>query len=108
MHFGNIAHLLKPCQNRVMATEPGVCVTPLLLLLRQLETDDRRRAFAQDAGTSVNYLYQLAGCKRRSCSALKAKQIADASKLAAKRWATPVISMEEIATMCPIPARTPA
>ena len=78
-------------------------ITPLLQLLRQLGTEPQRGAFAHEAGTSVNYLYQLAGCKRGSCSALKAKRIADASVLMHEKYGTDVLTMEQIATMCPLP-----
>lgn len=78
-------------------------ITPLLRLLRQLGTEPKRGEFAREAGTSVNYLYQLAGCKRASCSALKAKRIADASVLMHEKYGSDVITMEQIATMCPLP-----
>ncbi len=76
--------------------------TPLLALLRAYETVQRREEFAQLAGTSRIYLYQIAGCYRGrvSCSADLAKRIADASVVMAERYGTPAITMETIATMC--------
>lgn len=74
--------------------------TPLLQVLRELEAGGRREEFAKLAGTSTNYLYQLATCKRKSCRATLAKQIADASVEMSLRYGTPVLSLETVATMC--------
>lgn len=78
-------------------------VTPLLTILRQLETADRRAEFALLAGTDANYLYQLGSCQRRSCRAPLAKAIADASLLMSQKYGCNTISMDELATMCPVP-----
>ena len=80
------------------------CETPLLEVLRQLGSDERRTEFADAAGTSVNYLYQLAGCNRRACSARLAKRIADASCEMTLRYGSDELTMEQIATMCPVRA----
>jgi hypothetical protein len=73
--------------------------TPLLALLRQLD-ERQRREFAARAGTSVSYLYHLAGCDRQ-CRVGLAKSIAEASTWMSGRVAgLPVLTMEEIATMC--------
>lgn len=79
--------------------------TPLLSILRQLATDTRRAEFAALAGTSVAYLYQLAGCKRSACRARLAKGIADASVAMNARYGSDTISMEVLASMCPLPER---
>ena len=54
--------------------------TPLLQILRDM-SPDQRDEFALMAGTTVSYLYQLAGCNRKSCRATLTKGIADASVL---------------------------
>ena len=74
--------------------------TPLLAVLRQLETDDKRDEFATLAGTSRLYLYQLSICSRRSCRADLAKRIADASVVMAKKYGTQVLTLEIICSMC--------
>ena len=74
--------------------------TPLLAVLRQLETDDKRDEFAALAGTSRLYLYQLSICSRRSCRADLAKRIADASEVMHERYGTQVLTLEGLSTMC--------
>jgi len=76
--------------------------TPLLHILRSM-TADQRSEFAMLAGTTVSYTYQLAGCNRKSCRAGLTKGLADASMMMAAKYGTPVISMEQIATMCLLP-----
>lgn len=77
--------------------------TPLLALLRML-TPEERWQLAFDAGTTVSYLYSLAGCTRKQCRADKAVKIEEATRLMrkAKRGKTPIITVTELATMCPI------
>lgn len=79
--------------------------TPLLAILRQLATDERRNEFAALAGTSTAYLYQLAGCKRGACRTRLAKGIADASVKMHERYGSDLITMEHLAVMCPLPAK---
>ena len=74
--------------------------TPLLAVLRQLETDDKRDEFAALAGTSRLYLYQLSICSRRSCRADLAKRIADASVVMGAKYGTQVLTLEVICSMC--------
>lgn len=74
--------------------------TPLLALLRDLETDAKRNEFAGLAGTKVAYLYQLAGCNRKSCRADLAQKIADASVKIAAKYGTAPITVQTLATMC--------
>ena len=74
--------------------------TPLLHVLRQLGTDDKRNEFAALAGTSRLYLYQLSICSRKSCRADLAKRIADASVVMAEKYGTQVLTLEVISTMC--------
>lgn len=74
--------------------------TPLLQVLRQLETKERRDEFAALAGTSRLYLYQLSICSRKSCRADLAKRIADASVVMAEKYGTQVLTLEGISTMC--------
>lgn len=74
--------------------------TPLLAVLRALESDAKRDEFAGLAGTSRLYLYQLSICNRRSCRADLAKRIADASVQMNMLYGTPVLTIEVISTMC--------
>jgi hypothetical protein len=77
--------------------------TPLLALLRELESDERREEFAALAGTSVSYAYQLATCSRGACRSRLAKGLADASVAMHKRYGTSVVTMEQLASMCEAP-----
>lgn len=74
--------------------------TPLLAVLRQLGTDDKRDEFAGLAGTSRLYLYQLSICSRRSCRADLAKRIADASVVMNSKYGTQVLTLEVVGSMC--------
>ena len=92
---------------RIMRTSPTTPggrknppATPLLALLRELETAKRRQEFATLAGTSVNYLYQLGTCKRCSCRVGLAQKIAAASLRLNKKYDTAVLNTENVMTMC--------
>lgn len=76
--------------------------TPLLALMRVL-TDEQRKTLALDAGTSVSYLYSLGSCQRGACSSTLALQIEKASEKMCARTGgeTPIITMRDLATMCP-------
>ena len=76
------------------------CRTPLLAVLRQLGNDERRGEFANLAQTKTNYLYQLASCKRASCSAKKAVAIASASVAMHDKYGSNALTVADIATMC--------
>lgn len=71
-------------------------------LLRACDGDPERQAFADLAGTTVNYLYALAGCHRGQPRAHLAVSIEDASRVFHMRTAgrIPVVTVREIATMC--------
>lgn len=88
------------CDTAAMTTSD--CRTPLLAVLRQLGNDARRQEFAEQAGTTTNYLYQLGSCQRGSCRANLAKAIADASVHMAKKYGTEALTIDTIATMCSI------
>ena len=77
--------------------------TPLLALLRSLN-DEQRKKLAKDAGTSVSYLYSLASCQRGACRSTLAMQIAKASERMCEYTGgvSPIVSMEELATMCAV------
>lgn len=77
--------------------------TPLLAILRALETDAKRDEFAKLAGTSRLYLYQLAGCHNRSCRSSLALAIASASVVMDKKHGCGTVTMEQLACMCPTP-----
>lgn len=74
--------------------------TPLLAILRHLDTDERREEFASLSGTKVSYLYQLGTCARRSCRSALALKIAEASKVMAAKYGSQPIDMQTLATMC--------
>lgn len=78
--------------------------TPLLAILRALETDERRNEFAALSGTSRLYLYQLAGCHNRSCRSALALSIAKASEVMHKKYGCGTIDMQTLASMCPVKA----
>ena len=73
--------------------------TPLLAVLRAL-TPEQRAEFAAEADTQVSYLYALSICARRSPRALLAKSIADASVVMCRRYGSPVVTLDDLATMC--------
>ena len=77
--------------------------TPLLALMRKL-TPEQRVQLADDAGTSVSYLYSLGSCQRDACGAGLALQIEKASEKMCERTGgeTPIVTMRELATMCPV------
>lgn len=79
--------------------------TPLMALLRELATEPRRAEMAKIAGTTVGYLYQLAGCYpgRCACRSDLALRIAQASTQMRTKYGTTAITMETLATMCPKP-----
>lgn len=93
-----MAVIIRPMRKR--STPP---TTPLLAILRELDTDERRNEFARLAGTSVAYLYQLAGCNRTACRARLAKSIADASVQMDAKYNCGAVTMDTLATMCPLP-----
>lgn len=82
--------------------------SPLMALLRACTDDAERTLFAAQAGTTVNYLYALAGCHRGQPRAALAVGIEDASRLFNTRTAgrIPIVTVREIATMCAIAGLT--
>jgi len=76
--------------------------TPLLELLRNLGTNERREEFAMLAGTSRMYLYQLAGCYTRACRTDLALPITKASIVLNEKYQCGYIDMNTLATMCPV------
>lgn len=83
---------------RAMSTQH---VTPLLEVLRACSVPEQQE-IARLAGTTRNYLYQVATCHRKSVRASTAIAISDAvTKLHVRSLGRiPKISVEEIATMC--------
>lgn len=77
--------------------------TPLLALMRAL-TPDQRAQLAEESGTSVSYLYSLGSCQRDTCGSGLALQIEKASERMCVRTGglTPIVTMKELATMCPV------
>lgn len=77
--------------------------TPLAELLRACD-QQQRTTLATRSGTSVNYLYSLAGCHRERVSAALALAIEDASRdlHASNGGATPIVTIRELASMCAI------
>ena len=74
--------------------------TPLLKVLRSMSVPEQHQ-LAEQAGTSRNYLYQLAGCTRVPGVALATRIVqAVAEWNKATKGRVPAISMAEIASMC--------
>lgn len=82
-----------------MSTEPPI--TPLLEVLRTCSVPEQEE-IARLAGTTRNYLYQVATCHRASVRASTAVAISTAvTKMHVKTLGrVPKISFEEIASMC--------
>lgn len=81
--------------------------TPLLALLRECSPDERQQ-LATLAGTTVNYLYSLAGCHRAMPNAKLALDIEDASRKLHESTScrTPIVTVRELATMCSLQGLT--
>ncbi len=79
-------------------------ITPLLSALRKMTVEEQHQ-MATLAGTKRNYLYQLATCSRNSPKIKLAKAIADASVVLHVQTLgrTPKLTMEQLASMCPLP-----
>jgi len=79
-------------------------VTPLLGALRACSVDEQYE-FARLAGTTRNYLYQLATCHRRRPNVGLAAAICEASQVLSLRTdgRVPVLTTGDIATMCSMP-----
>lgn len=77
--------------------------TPLLTLLRAC-TDEEQARLADLAGTTVNYLYSLAGCHRGQPKLKLGLEIAKASRVLHEesKGRTPIVTAEELATMCEV------
>lgn len=85
-----------------MAKTPDkVGSTPLANILR-LSTDEQRTFLAETAGTTVNYLYSLAGCHREKLSAKLAFAIEDASRQLSDKTGgdIPPVSARQLTSMC--------
>lgn len=96
---------ISPQKEPPMARTPNTekPITPLGMLLRECSREEREK-LASMAGTTVNYLYNLAGCHRAALSAQKAIGIEDASRLLHKesRGRTRIVTARELATMCAV------
>ena len=90
-----IDRAFRNCETRGMST-------PLSELLRLATPPERERLARLAGGTTVNYLYQLAGCHRPRPSAEFAVQLADATVLLNRetKGRLPIITVRELATMC--------
>lgn len=88
-----------------MARRPDTekAATPLAALLRECDAEQRER-LASLAGTTVNYLYNLAGCHRTDPSSSLAVGIEDASRTLHResRGRTRIVTVRELATMCSV------
>lgn len=75
-------------------------VTCLLALLRECEQDEREW-LAEQSGTTVNYLYILAGGGRQSPKAALAAALEDASRALSKKTKgrTRIVTMRDLAVM---------
>lgn len=77
--------------------------TPLLEFLRAC-TPEQRANVARWCDTHESYLYAIATCKRSKIGVQLALSIADATRVmyAETDGATPVVTVEQIASMCPV------
>lgn len=77
------------------------CVTPLTTYLRDA-TPEEREETARLAGTSVNYLYALAGCHRKNPAVHLAIGIENATRQMSIRTEgrLPIVEASVLATMC--------
>jgi DNA-binding transcriptional regulator YdaS (Cro superfamily) len=73
--------------------------TPLAVWLREAQPEERER-MARLAGTSINYLHQIAACRREPKVRL-ALSIAQATSEMKRRGLAP-IKVEQLATMCAV------
>lgn len=80
-----------------------VVETDLRKLLRAC-TDEQRERIAREAGTSVGYLYGIAGCHRQKIGVSLAIGIEDASVALNKESGgeIPVVTVRQLANMCAI------
>ena len=78
--------------------------TPLLEVLRRCTLDEQNE-IARMAGTKRNYLFQLGSCQRKQTTLRKGLRIvqAVATMHARSCGRIPKITLEELATMCPLP-----
>ena len=78
-------------------------MTILLDFLQAASSDERERC-ALLAGTTVNYLYQLAGCNRQQAGSDLALRIEDATTTMNIETSgrLPAISVRELAAMCAV------
>lgn len=78
----------------------SIC-TPLTELLRAC-TEEQRDEIAYKAGTTVNYLYSLAGCHRQKIGVALALAIEDASRDLNERTDgnTPIVTARDLSSMC--------
>lgn len=77
------------------------CVTPLTHYLRAATAEEKEETAAL-AGTSVGYLYALAGCHRKNPAVHLAIGIEHATREMSQRTEgrLPVVTAQELATMC--------
>lgn len=80
-------------------------MTPLAIYLRAASKAERERTAAL-AGTSVGYLYQLAGCHRCNPATQLALGIASATRAVAaeSEGRLKEVTVEQLATMCAVSA----
>jgi len=78
----------------------SIC-TPLTEMLREC-TAEQREEVARRAGTTVNYLYSIAGCHRQKINVALALAIEDASKELHERTDgnVPIVTARDISSMC--------
>lgn len=77
--------------------------TPLLEFLRAC-TPEQRAAVSKTCDTHESYLYAIATCKRVKIGVQLAVAIAEATRTmhAESAGRTPVVTVEQIASMCPV------
>lgn len=87
-----------------MATPTTPPATCLMALLRACKDDAERDLLAGWAGTTRNYLYNLAGCHRGQPKLKLGLAIANASERLHKHTEgrTPIVTADALASMCDV------
>lgn len=85
-----------------MSTPVSTPVSTPLAAFLQAATPEQRERCASLAGSTVGYLYQLAGCHRPNPRARLAMRLEEATRVLSKetRGVLPVVTASQLATMC--------
>lgn len=96
-----LGHPVKLPKGRPVIIPATPVITPLTTAMRAM-TKDQREEFASLAGTTVNYLYQIAGLHRKNIAVQTAFAIEDASAYMAGQYPSaklPTVNARQISEM---------